>query len=238
MAASLAHPLLTCSRPFILNSCLITLHESGQMGPHAAAGCHRRGLGPSAKNSCKSLHEVTLSFLLLTQTAMPVILHAALLARARPATLQQDSGLFQRKVHSQWPAQPATDRSSLPSRSSIAAIMPGSQVASDMSQEELKDLAVVWATQHGLVSTAGCALLCYDPLPLCLSLSTTRTHQHRPLRSAATCMCLQPHTGGGSWPEGEASGHHARTHHSAAGCLPSRQLPKGSRRNAAVQHPG
>eukprot|EP00891_Asterochloris_glomerata_P000176 jgi/Astpho2/176/fgenesh1_pg.00004_%23_70_t len=33
--------------------------------------------------------------------------------------------------------------------------MPGSQVASEKSKEELKDLAVVWATQHGLVVGAG-----------------------------------------------------------------------------------
>ena len=85
---------------------------------------------------------------------MPVILHAVLRARARPAILQQDSSLFQRKAHSQWPAQPATNKLSLPLRSTIAAVMPGSQVASEKSKEELKDLAVVWATQHGLVSTA------------------------------------------------------------------------------------
>ena len=109
-------------------------------------------------------------FVVVTQIAMPVIL------RARPATLKREPGSIQRKVHSHWPAQPATNKLSLISRSTIAASMPGSQVASDMSKEELKDLAVVWATQHGLVSTAGCALLCNDPLSLCLISSTTRAH--------------------------------------------------------------
>ena len=61
-----------------------------------------------------------------------------------------------------------------------------------MSKEELKDLAVVWATQHGLVSTAGYELLCCCPLPLCLILSTMNRHQHWPHRHVCNpCYCTQ-----------------------------------------------